>query len=75
MSSIRLWITITDMQMQIDVESIRSRLKAMTRAEVIRLARSAGLAPSTVEKFRLSHIKEPRHSKLQKLAAALGSAS
>lgn len=60
------------MDKQIDLEALRSRLANMTRAEVLELAEKAGLAHSTVEKFRLGHIHEPRLSKLEKLRVALG---
>lgn len=53
------------------IEELRARLKAMSRAEAIALAKEAGLAASTVEKFRLNHIKEPRLSKLDALRAAI----
>lgn len=63
----RMWA----MQNQIDVEAIRSKLKAMSRAEVMKLATKAGLAHSTIEKFRLNRITEPRLSRLQAMAQAL----
>lgn len=53
------------------VEDLRATLAAMSRAEVRALATRAGLACSTVEKFRLGHIGEPRLSKLEKLRSAL----
>jgi transcriptional regulator with XRE-family HTH domain len=53
------------------VEELRSALKKMSRAEVRALAAEAGLAASTVEKFRLNRIHEPRLSKLDALRAAL----
>jgi hypothetical protein len=59
------------MDTSIDVEALRAKLKAMSRAEVRSVAIAAGLACSTVEKFRLDRIAEPRLSKLQKLDAAL----
>lgn len=59
------------MDSPIDVEDLRAKLRAMSRAEARKIAIAAGLACSTVEKFRLSHINEPRMSKLQKLSTAL----
>lgn len=61
------------MDTNIDVEALRSRLKALSRAEARRIAIGAGLACSTVEKFRLGLIAEPRLSKLKALQAALAS--
>lgn len=60
------------MDKQIDLEALRARLAQMSRAEARELAIKAGLKCSTVEKFRLGHIKEPRLSKLEKIRAALG---
>lgn len=59
------------METIIDVEALRARLKALSRADARRVAVGAGLACSTVEKFRLNRIKEPKVSKLEKLAAEL----
>jgi hypothetical protein len=59
------------MHQQIDVEALRASLAKMSRAEVRSLAIGAGLKPSTIEKFRLNHIAEPRLSKLEKLRDAL----
>jgi predicted transcriptional regulator len=59
------------MEAQLDLEKLRSELRKLPRKQVRALAIAAGLAPSTVEKFRLGHIDEPRLSKLQALQAAL----
>lgn len=56
---------------QLDLESLRAELRKLPRKRVRALAISAGLATSTVEKFRLGHITEPRLGKLQALEAAL----
>lgn len=53
------------------VEDLRAKLAALSRAEVRAIASEAGLSGSTVEKFRLGHIKEPRLSKLDALRTAL----
>jgi hypothetical protein len=53
------------------VEAVRRALAAMSRAEVRELAKDAGLACSTVEKFRLGHITEPRLAKFEALKAAV----
>lgn len=55
----------------VDVETLRARLKGMTRAEARRIAIKAGLKCSTVEKFRGGHITEPGAFKVQALVAAL----
>lgn len=62
------------MDAQLDLEKLRSALKKLARKRVRALAISAGLAPSTVEKFRLGHITEPSYLKIQKLAVALHAA-
>lgn len=59
------------MDAQLDLEKLRSELRKLPRKEVRSLAIAAGLATSTVEKFRLGHITEPRWMKLQTLDAAL----
>lgn len=59
------------MDKQIDIEALRVQLASMTRAEVRGLAVAAGLSCSTIEKFRLGHIAEPRFSKLRAIQAAL----
>lgn len=53
------------------IEALRSKLQALTRQEVLALADAAKVARSTVEKFRLNHIKEPRASKVERLQKAL----
>jgi transcriptional regulator with XRE-family HTH domain len=60
------------MDLQIDLEQLRARLRAMKRPEVLQLALKAGVPHSTVEKFRNGHTDEPRLSKLRALTAALG---
>ena len=55
----------------LDLETLRAELRKLPRKRVRALAISAGLATSTVEKFRLGHITEPRLGKLQALEAAL----
>jgi predicted transcriptional regulator len=62
------------MDKQIDLEALRSRLAQMSRVEVLALADKAGLKRSTVEKFRLRHIDEPRLSKLEAIRDALAKA-
>jgi transcriptional regulator with XRE-family HTH domain len=52
------------------VDDLRKKLAAMSRSEVRALAAEAHLSASTVEKFRLGHIAEPRLSKLEALRAA-----
>jgi hypothetical protein len=59
------------MDKQIDLEALRSRLAKMSRVEVLALADKAGLKRSTLEKFRLKHIYEPRLSKLEAIRDAL----
>jgi predicted transcriptional regulator len=59
------------MEAQLDLEKLRSELRKLPRKQVRALAIAAGLSPSTVEKFRLGHIDEPRLSKLQALQVAL----
>lgn len=59
------------MHKHIDIEALRSRLVDMPRADVRSLAVAAGLSCSTLEKFRLGHIAEPRLSKLLAIQAAL----
>lgn len=53
------------------LEELRATLAGMSRADVRALAAEAKLAASTVEKFRLGHIAEPRLSKVEALRAAL----
>lgn len=59
------------MDKQIDIEAMRTSLQSMTRAQVLDLAVAAGLKPSTIEKFRLNRIAEPKLSKLQALQRSL----
>lgn len=59
------------MDSQIDVEALRKRLVALGRKRTRELAKQAGLACETVDKFRRNHIREPRLSKLQALIALL----
>lgn len=66
--------TIRLMDAQLDLEKLRAALKKLARKRVRALAISAGLAPSTVEKFRLGHIAEPSYLKIQALAKALDAA-
>jgi transcriptional regulator with XRE-family HTH domain len=66
--------TIGAMDAQLDLEKLRAALKKLARKRVRALAISAGLAPSTVEKFRLGHITEPSYLKLQALVKALNTA-
>jgi hypothetical protein len=59
------------MESQIDIEGLRARLKAMSRADVLELAKAAELSPSTVQKFRSGVITEPGGFKVQALVSAL----
>lgn len=61
----------TRMDTQLDLEKLRAELKKLARKKVRSLAISAGLSPSTVEKFRLGHITEPSYLKIQALVKAL----
>jgi hypothetical protein len=63
------------MDKHMDIEALRARLASMTRAEVRGLAVAAGLSCSTLEKFRLGHIAEPRFSKLQAIQSAINARS
>lgn len=59
------------MEAQLDLESLRAKLKKLPRKRVRAIAIKAGLAPSTVEKFRGGHIQEPGFSKARALEVAL----
>lgn len=56
------------------VETLRSKLRELPRKKVLEIADAAKVPRSTVEKFRLSHINEPRASKLERLQQALAAA-
>jgi transcriptional regulator with XRE-family HTH domain len=59
------------LQAPLDVESLRAKLRELSRKEARAIALKADLSPSTIEKFRLGHILEPRIGKLRALADAL----
>lgn len=71
MTNILLWIDNAHMDQQINIEALRAALQSMTRGQARALAVVADLSPSTVEKFRLNHIKELKFTKLRKLFVAL----
>ncbi|MGJ7497492.1 hypothetical protein ACSFA8_20790 [Variovorax sp. RT4R15] len=53
------------------IEALRSKLQELPRKEVLAIADAAKVARSTVEKFRLNHITEPKASKVERLRKAL----
>jgi hypothetical protein len=53
------------------IEALRLKLQELPRREVLVIADAAKVARSTVEKFRLNHITEPRASKVERLRKAL----
>lgn len=56
------------------VEALRSKLKELPRKKVLPIADAAGVARSTVEKFRLGWIVEIGSSKAERLQRALAEA-
>jgi hypothetical protein len=69
-----MWMDNPQMDSQNELEALRARLAAMSRAEAIALADRAGLSASTVCKFRGGHIQEIGGQKFLALRAALKTA-
>lgn len=53
------------------IEALRLKLQDLPRREVLVIADAAKVARSTVEKFRLNRITEPKASKVERLRKAL----